>query len=107
MSVSTTSLPAKPFPVLGHIARDVSRDINLVFYLLTIALTLVAAFPVFEDWSNAFKVFLLTTLAVWGIERRVIATPSDAAPMPLRQGLAEVWAERRARCATMGKGICT
>ena len=30
--------------------------------LLTIAFALFAAFPVFEDWSNAFKVFLLTTL---------------------------------------------
>lgn len=30
--------------------------------LFTIAFTLFAAFPVFEDWSNAFKVFLLTTL---------------------------------------------
>ena len=44
---------------------------------------------------------LLTTLAVWGIERRVIATPSDAAPMPLRQGLAEVWAEPQARDFTL------
>ena len=40
MSVSATNPPA-PFPVLGHIARDVSRDINVVFYLLTIALTLL------------------------------------------------------------------
>ena len=30
--------------------------------LFTIAFALFAAFPVFEDWSNAFKVFLLTTL---------------------------------------------
>ncbi|MPZ42555.1 MAG: YihY family inner membrane protein [Betaproteobacteria bacterium] len=30
--------------------------------LFTIALTLFAAFPMFQDWSNAFKVFLLTTL---------------------------------------------
>jgi membrane protein len=30
--------------------------------LFTIALTLFTAFPVFQDWSNAFKVFLLTTL---------------------------------------------
>jgi len=30
--------------------------------LFTIAFTLFAAFPVFEDWSNAFKAFLLTTL---------------------------------------------
>lgn len=30
--------------------------------LFTIAFTLFTAFPVFEDWSNAFKIFLLTTL---------------------------------------------
>lgn len=30
--------------------------------LFTIAFALFAAFPVFEDWSNAFKIFLLTTL---------------------------------------------
>jgi membrane protein len=30
--------------------------------LFTIAFALFAAFPVFHDWSNAFKVFLLTTL---------------------------------------------
>lgn len=30
--------------------------------MFTIAFTLFAAFPVFEDWSNAFKIFLLTTL---------------------------------------------
>jgi hypothetical protein len=41
MSVSATNTPAAPFPVLGHIARDVSRDINVVFYLLTIALTVL------------------------------------------------------------------
>ena len=42
---------------------------NLTFTLLlalvpmfTIAFTLFAAFPVFEDWANAFKIFLLTTL---------------------------------------------
>ena len=30
--------------------------------LFTIAFALFAAFPVFDDWSNAFKVFLLTAL---------------------------------------------
>lgn len=30
--------------------------------LFTIAFALFTAFPVFEDWSNAFKIFLLTTL---------------------------------------------
>lgn len=30
--------------------------------IFTIAFTLFAAVPVFEDWANAFKIFLLTTL---------------------------------------------
>lgn len=30
--------------------------------MFTIAFTMFAAFPVFEDWANAFKIFLLTTL---------------------------------------------
>ena len=30
--------------------------------LFTIALSLFAAFPLFQDWLNAFKIFLLTTL---------------------------------------------
>lgn len=28
-------------PVLGHIARDIGRDVNVVFYLIVIALTAV------------------------------------------------------------------
>lgn len=28
-------------PILGHIARDIDRDVNIVFYLLIIALTLL------------------------------------------------------------------
>lgn len=28
-------------PVLGHIARDVSRDISTIYYLLTILVTLI------------------------------------------------------------------
>ncbi|GFE49430.1 MFS transporter [Roseobacter cerasinus] len=40
--------------------------------------------------------FLLTCFAVWGIEARVQAAP-EATPMPFREGLAEIWAERKAR----------
>ena len=42
----------------------------------------------------------LTTLAVWGIERRLIAV-TEPDPTPFREGLAEVWAERRARNFTL------
>ena len=43
---------------------------------------------------------LLTAAAIWGIERRVIPArlPDET---PLRQGLAEVWAERRTRVFTL------
>ena len=43
---------------------------------------------------------VLTSLAIWGIERRVIPArlPDET---PLRQGLAEVWAERRTRVFTL------
>lgn len=42
----------------------------------------------------------LTVLAVWGIERRIVARALPD-PMPFRQGLAEIWAERRARNFTI------
>lgn len=44
--------------------------------------------------------FVLTVLAVWGIERRVIAE-RDSEAAPFRQGLAEIWAEPRARAFTL------
>lgn len=45
-------------------------------------------------------VMVVTTLAVWGIEARVQARREPTA-MPFRKGLAEVWAERRARHFTL------
>ena len=43
---------------------------------------------------------VMTVLATWGIERRVsVVRPSEDAPF--RQGLAEVWAERKARNFTL------
>ncbi|WP_102109699.1 BCD family MFS transporter [Oceaniglobus roseus] len=44
--------------------------------------------------------FLLTILATWGVERGVQAV-REPDPMPFRQGLAEVWAEPRARAFTI------
>lgn len=43
---------------------------------------------------------VLTALAVWGIERRVIAE-REAEAAPFRQGLAEIWAEPEARAFTL------
>ncbi|MFN4159618.1 MAG: BCD family MFS transporter [Gemmobacter sp.] len=44
---------------------------------------------------------VLTTLAVAGIERGVTRAAPEARPVPLRQGLAEIWAEPRARGFTI------
>ena len=40
MSVSL-SRPKVQIPILSSIARDVARDVNVIFYLLVIALTLL------------------------------------------------------------------
>lgn len=41
-SITTASaLPPVTVPVIGHIARDIGRDINVVFYLLVIFATVV------------------------------------------------------------------
>jgi hypothetical protein len=40
MSISLTRSKAQ-IPVLSAIARDVARDVNVIFYLLVIALTLL------------------------------------------------------------------
>ncbi len=42
----------------------------------------------------------LTCLAVWGVERKLIAV-RQSDPTPFRQGLAEVWQERKARNFTL------
>lgn len=44
--------------------------------------------------------FVLTVLAVWGIERGLALRP-DPEPMPFREGLAEIWGEPRARHFTV------
>lgn len=39
MSVSSTN--PRPWPLFGWIARDIGRDVNIVFYMLAIALTVL------------------------------------------------------------------
>jgi BCD family chlorophyll transporter-like MFS transporter len=43
----------------------------------------------------------LTALAIHGIERRHPAPPEQSAPQPFREGMAEIWRERRARHFTL------
>ncbi|MFC3180983.1 hypothetical protein [Cypionkella sinensis] len=57
-------------PVLGHIARDIGRDINLVFYVLTILVTLMVL--AIKTWGVAALVLtcvafvpVMFALLVW------------------------------------------
>ncbi len=49
----------------------------------------------------ALAALLVTTLAIWGIERRVAVTVAEPEATRFREGLAEVWAEPRARMFTI------
>lgn len=42
---------AERLPIIGFIARDIARDINVVFYLLTIFVTLVVLAVKTWGWS--------------------------------------------------------
>lgn len=43
MTMTTTTAPRglSALPLVGFIARDIARDVNVIFYLLTIFVTLV------------------------------------------------------------------
>lgn len=69
--------------VLGALLKPYSPNL-----LLTLVGTVCAA------------AVLLTIAAVWGIERQVVVRP-DPVRVPFRAGLAEVWAEPRARRFTI------
>lgn len=59
-SAKSTDLPPIRIPVLGHIARAVGQEIDLVFYLLVIALTaLVLAVMIY-----GLPALVLTALAL-------------------------------------------
>ena len=58
------------FPIIGHIARDIGRDVNIVFYLLTIAVTLMVL--AIKTWGVAALVLtcvafvpVMFALLVW------------------------------------------
>ncbi|PLL11611.1 hypothetical protein C0V75_16485 [Tabrizicola sp. TH137] len=57
-------------PVIGHIARDISRDISTIYYVLTILLTLLVL--AIQTWGLAALVLtavafvpVMFTLLIW------------------------------------------
>ncbi len=68
MAISpASSAPNGPFlrvilavPILGHVLRDLGRDVNMAFYLLVILVTMV----VFAVQSFGLAALVLTALAM-------------------------------------------
>lgn len=57
-------------PVIGHVARDISRDISTIYYVLTILLTLLVL--AIQTWGFAALVItavafvpVMFTLLIW------------------------------------------
>ncbi|SFO95294.1 BCD family MFS transporter [Tranquillimonas alkanivorans] len=90
--------------------RAAAATITWLMMILGIALTAGLVGAILDPYSPALLIkivavvtgaaVLLTAVSVAGIERRVRAERRPD-PMPFRAGLAEVWAERRARNFTL------
>lgn len=92
--------------------RPAAATITWLMMIFGIALTATLVGKALEPYSASLLLKLvalvgliavaLTTLAVWGIERRHAAPPAQPQEaLPFRQGFAEIWAERRARNFTL------
>jgi BCD family chlorophyll transporter-like MFS transporter len=93
----------------GH-RRAAAATITWLMMIFGIAMTAGVVGSFLDPYSPAVLLRLvlivvlaalaLTCLAVWGIERHVIARPEPESP-PFLEGLAEIWAEQRARHFTI------
>lgn len=91
--------------------RAAAATITWLMMILGIAATAGTVGALLDPYSPARLMWIvgavtggavvLTARAVAGIEARVTVTPAPEDRMPLRQGLAEVWAEPKARIFTL------
>ncbi|MFN4099792.1 MAG: MFS transporter, partial [Pararhodobacter sp.] len=110
VGASGTSLLALLATATAPHRRPAAATITWLMMIAGIVLTALATGQALDPYSHprlmvivgvvAAVAMSLTTLAIWGIERRVVTT-REPRPMPLRQGLAEIWAEPRARMFTL------
>ncbi len=90
--------------------RAAAATITWLMMVFGIAATAITAGQFLDPYSHGrllavvtvivLGAFTVSTLAIWGIERRVIFRPAPP-PMRFRDGIAEIWAERRARHFTL------
>ncbi|MCH8465441.1 MAG: BCD family MFS transporter [Roseinatronobacter sp.] len=106
VGASGTSLLALLATATAEHRRPAAATITWLMMIAGIALTAIVAGKFLDPYSHARLLMVVaiicagavavTTLAVWGIERRVIARPAPA-PQRFRDGIADIWADTRAR----------
>jgi len=112
VGASGTSLLALLATATAPERRAAAATITWLMMIAGIALTALGVGRLLEPYSHALLlrivggvalgVVALTTLAIWGIERRHAPDRAPEAKAPrLRDGLAEIWAEPRARVFTI------
>ena len=110
VGASGTSLLALLATATEPRRRAAAATITWLMMILGIAVTAGTVGALLDPYTPALLLeivgvvtggaVILTALAVWGIERRVVAE-REAETLPFREGLAEVWAERKARVFTL------
>jgi BCD family chlorophyll transporter-like MFS transporter len=106
VGASGTSLLALLATATAEHRRPAAATITWLMMIAGIALTAITAGKFMDPYSHARLLVIvaiicagavaLTTLAVWGIERCVIARPAPA-PQRFRDGIRDIWADTRAR----------
>jgi len=110
VGASGTSLLALLATATAPHRRPAAATITWLMMIAGIVLTALATGQALDPYSHprlmvivgvvAALAMTLTALAIRGIERKVV-TLREPRPMPLRQGIAEIWAEPRARMFTL------
>src|SRR6056297_2286817 len=110
VGASGTSLLALLATATAPERRPAAATITWLMMIFGIAVTAASVGQVLDPYSHALllrivgvvvlSAFAMTTVAVLGIEAHVRVEP-DPAPVPFREGLAEIWSERTARNFTI------
>ncbi len=110
VGASGTSLLALLATSTAPRRRAAAATITWLMMIFGIAVTAATVGSVLDPYTHGrllqivgivvVGALIVTALAVWGIERGVVSQP-EPEPMPFREGLAEIWAERDARTFTM------
>jgi BCD family chlorophyll transporter-like MFS transporter len=110
VGASGTSLLALLATATAPARRAAAATITWLMMIFGIAMTAGVAGSFLDPYSPlrlvtvvsavVFGALVLTVLAVWGIERKVVAE-REPNPAPFLEGLREIWAERKARHFTL------